>query len=302
MIATGRADWDEVSRSVSDAYFPHRLHPSARSTARAAAADGFDLGNVRIATIGWGASVEVETEHAGGVAVNLPISGGLISRIGSRDLEATTTRATIYPADTPVRLTRWEADCVIVGVRFERDALAREVARILERPTALPSELDVIESGAAWLALIRALGGYRLGMPAVNERLAGAITTAFVLAACPEEPTPGARPRIVKRLLERLDADPAHPWTAGEMAEVAGVGVRRMQIGFREFVGRTPHEVLSDLRLDRIRRDLAAGVPGTTIAEVASRWGVGHLGRFALAYRRRFGETPSETLRAAICG
>jgi AraC-like DNA-binding protein len=33
------------------------------------------------------------------------------------------------------------------------------------------------------------------------------------------------------------------------------------------------------------------------VSEVAYRWGFTHLGRFAGAYRARFGESPSQTLR-----
>jgi AraC-like DNA-binding protein len=36
-----------------------------------------------------------------------------------------------------------------------------------------------------------------------------------------------------------------------------------------------------------------------SVAEVAARWGFSHLGRFAAAYRKRYGESPSHTLREA---
>jgi len=35
-----------------------------------------------------------------------------------------------------------------------------------------------------------------------------------------------------------------------------------------------------------------------TVSAVAHRWGFAHLGRFASAYRARFGESPSVTLRS----
>jgi AraC-like DNA-binding protein len=34
------------------------------------------------------------------------------------------------------------------------------------------------------------------------------------------------------------------------------------------------------------------------VADVAFRWGFGHLGRFAEKYRERYGELPSETLKS----
>ena len=36
---------------------------------------------------------------------------------------------------------------------------------------------------------------------------------------------------------------------------------------------------------------------GVTVTQVAERWGFHHLGSFAVEYRKRWGEAPSETLR-----
>lgn len=298
MIAD-RTDWDEVSHAVSDAYFPHRLRPLGGTNPVGASADGVDLGPVRIARIKWGAPVVVETEHAGGVAVNLPVNGGLTSQIGAVEVEADPTSATVYPADSPVRITRWDADCEIVGVRYERDYLAREMARLLDHAVTPLAALDVESAnGVAWLALVNSLSGYRIGVPLVNERIAGALTTAFVLAVCPEEVASAAQPRIVRRVMNALHDDPGRAWTASDMAEVAGVGVRRLQAGFREYLDRSPHDVLAEVRLERARADLIAG--GVSVVDVANRWGITHLGRFAASYRARYGEVPSATLRVHI--
>ena len=46
-----------------------------------------------------------------------------------------------------------------------------------------------------------------------------------------------------------------------------------------------------------VRAELVASSPAeTTVSAVADRWGFGHAGRFAGAYRRRFGEYPAQTL------
>jgi AraC-like DNA-binding protein len=59
-----------------------------------------------------------------------------------------------------------------------------------------------------------------------------------------------------------------------------------------------PMAHLRAIRLDRIHAELSTGEPGSVnVGTVAARWGFVHGGRFAAAYRRRFGCTPSETAR-----
>jgi AraC-like DNA-binding protein len=296
-------DWDEVSHTVADAYFPHELHPLTRSTAENVVVDSVGIGPVRIAHIGFGAVMAVDTVHPGAYAVNMPVAGRLESVIGRNELVATRECATIYPPDTPTCIRRWSESCVIVGVRFDRDYLHREMSRLLgESARRLPDHLEMTErAGANWMQLVRSLSAEAVaGQHAlVREQLCGAITAGFVLAALPEADAGHGmpRPRIVKRVIDEMHDDPSRPWTAGDMAEVAGVSIRRLQEGFRDYVGATPREFLIDVRLARVREDLLRGADGFTVTDVALRWGFTHTGRFAAAYRQKYGESPSETLR-----
>ena len=296
-------DWDEASHAVADAYFAHELHPLTRSTAGNVAVQGAEIGPVRIVHLGWGAPVTVDTTHPGGYAVNTPVSGHLESLIGHHELVATPDCAAIYPPDTPTCLRRWSASLSVVGVRFDRDYLHREMSRLLAEPSPrLPDRLDLAQRPAAnWLQLVRSLSTQSVTdqHPLVRDQLCSAITTAFVLAAVPDADAgrPPLRPRIVKRVLDEMHDDPGRPWTASDMAEVAGVSIRRLQEGFRDYVEASPRECLTDIRLARVRADLLRGADGLTVADVAMRWGLMHTGRFAAAYRRTYGESPSETLR-----
>ncbi len=83
------------------------------------------------------------------------------------------------------------------------------------------------------------------------------------------------------------------------MADAAGVSVRRLQEGFREYVGMSPREYLNDVRLARVNRELSDPGAGTSVTDVAMKWGFTHTGRFAATYRRKYGEGPSDTLRHA---
>src|SRR5262249_38586697 len=71
---------------------------------------------------------------------------------------------------------------------------------------------------------------------------------------------------------------------------------------FRGFVGCTPLEHLRTVRLNRVRHELLRAPPDVRIAEIATRCGFSHLGRFATWYRERYGETPSATLQRGRTG
>lgn len=82
-----------------------------------------------------------------------------------------------------------------------------------------------------------------------------------------------------------------------DMCEAAGVSERTLEYAFRDVIGLTPVAFLIRLRLHRARQALLAADPeSTTVTALALRWGFGHHGEFARAYKDCFGELPSDTL------
>lgn len=295
-------DWADVQRLVSVGYFPHRLRPLRAGSRPRLEFRTIRLGPVTIAHIDWGADVSVATEHAGAWGINVPVSGHMESTLAGDLADVGPGHATVHPPDTPTLIRRWTADCANLGVKIDREYLDRELARVFGRPgLTLPFQVDLTApAGQGWLEFVRTMAAQVHRNPAAyanriaGEQLAGAITTMFALVALPDQADDTAmlRPRTVNRVMDAVRADPARPWTTAQMAEVAGVSVRRLQEGFREHVRRTPGEFLRDERLDRVRAELAADGPAT-VTDVALRWGFTHTGRFAADYRRRFGTSPS---------
>lgn len=302
-------DWDEISHVVADAYFPHTLTPRTRFPAGDVFLRNTGTGPVRIARLGWGADVAVQSDHPGAYGVNIPMTGRLDSVVGGTEVSSAPGTATVCPPDVTTRIPHWTSSCEIIGVRFDHEYLEREMHRILGRPgRPLPHQVDLSTSaGATWLRFVESLADQMDGPRCllhndlVASQLLSAVTTAFVLAAVPDDAEGAAatRPRIVKRVIDALHENPARAWTAGEMAEKAGVSVRRLQEGFRQYVGRSPTEYLTDIRMVRARDELLDAPPGDTVAAVALRWGFAHSGRFAAAYRTRFGTSPSAALRSS---
>src|SRR6266516_2087055 len=82
-----------------------------------------------------------------------------------------------------------------------------------------------------------------------------------------------------------------------ELADAAGASSRTLQRQFKVFLGKSPGAALRDIRLERSRRELLRGAPGAKVMDVALGCGFPHCGRFSIEYRRRYGETPSQTLK-----
>jgi AraC-like DNA-binding protein len=87
------------------------------------------------------------------------------------------------------------------------------------------------------------------------------------------------------------------PISIAALAEEIGVGLRSLQLSFREVHGMGPRQVLSRLRLERARDRLLRADPSEQVTTIALDCGFTHLSRFAEAYRQAFGERPRETLR-----
>lgn len=93
-----------------------------------------------------------------------------------------------------------------------------------------------------------------------------------------------------------IDANLDEPIGVEEMAAAVNADVRAVTLAFRRLRGCTPLQALQSRRLDRARRALLAADERTTVTEVATSLGFFHFGRFAIRYRQRFGEKPSDTL------
>jgi transcriptional regulator GlxA family with amidase domain len=116
---------------------------------------------------------------------------------------------------------------------------------------------------------------------------------------------PAVRPghghwRIVARAKAYIAANLAEPIAIDALAAAACTTRRTLHRAFVQVLGVSPRDHVLRLRLQRIRADLEAAVgDACTVADVANRWGIGELGRFAARYRALFGELPSATLARA---
>ena len=93
-----------------------------------------------------------------------------------------------------------------------------------------------------------------------------------------------------------LRAHAREPVSIASLCRELGARERTLFLGFKERYGLSPYAYLTMLRMDAARKAMLSAPPGVRVTEIALQSGVTHFGRFSMEYRRRFGESPSETL------
>jgi AraC-like DNA-binding protein len=103
---------------------------------------------------------------------------------------------------------------------------------------------------------------------------------------------------IMMRLEEFLEANPDRPLYLTEICASLGVAERTLRAACEEHLGMGPIRFLTLRRIHLVRRSLLrADAKKTKVTCVVTDHGFWELGRFSVAYRKLFGESPSETLR-----
>lgn len=208
------------------------------------------------------------------------------------------------------------ADCPQLIIRVERAAVERQLSRMLgrslERPIAFERTVDLISSEAVrWHGALQLLSSEVITSKSLIQRGIGAAameelmvsTLLYIQPSNYYDRVRNVHSRsgraAVRRSVEYIDEHLAEPISMNHLARHACVSIRSIQAGFREDLGTTPVAYIRDRRLDEVRHALMAALPtdGITVAKVSERWGFSNPGSFAVRYRERFGESPSQTLR-----
>jgi len=156
-------------------------------------------------------------------------------------------------------------------------------------------------------SVARSISSDRLAMNHGNALAAfrNSLLTGFVnvLGGATPAPSPSTRSaaqhrRIVERAAHYMRSHAGESIGVVDICQAVGVQSRVLQYCFNEVFGVTPVAYLRCLRLHQVRRDIKES-PAQPLGDIAARWGIWHLGRFAADYKRLFGELPSVTARQA---
>jgi AraC-like DNA-binding protein len=134
---------------------------------------------------------------------------------------------------------------------------------------------------------------------ALEQQLIHVMVRCLAEGAAVESSTGGRRhDAIVARFEGLLEANPDRPLYLPEICAAIGVAERTLRACCEEHLGMGPIRYLTLRRMHLVRRALLYAEPSkATVTHIVTDHGFWELGRFSVAYRMLFGESPSETLR-----
>ena len=203
------------------------------------------------------------------------------------------------------------ADFSLGGMSLQNDAFDVACRAISGRACSETTKTHVVRSRPALMSLLVKLhemvGQLAKATPdilalpevarALEQELIHLMIRCLTEAASSGMTTGGRRhDAIVARLEEFLEAHPNTPLYLTEICAGIGVAERTLRVACEEHLGMGPIRYLNLRRMHLVRRALLRAGPSKTVTQVATDHGFWELGRFAVAYRALFGESPSATL------
>lgn len=173
---------------------------------------------------------------------------------------------------------------------------------------SLPQQLtlDTDEGSGLYaiaFAFVTEASGCRCGRHVALERLCEVLVLMVLRAAIDQGVSKagvlaGLSHPALYRAIVAIHDQPARPWCVENLAELCGLSRSRFMTLFPKVVGITPSAYLTNWRLTLARREL---VRGERVKVVANRVGFGSAEVFTRAYKRFYGQAPTETPRAYPC-
>ncbi|MFF8513084.1 AraC family transcriptional regulator [Streptomyces sp. NPDC015492] len=306
-------DVEETMEFLRGAYNDHRLQFGAvKGDAR------FDvvtasMGDVGVDRVTSAIDYRADADPFDYCHINTVRAGRLRLEAGGRETRAAASDSVLLPLGVPLTTDLCQSDLRVTRLPLHlAQAVAAETTGLDPAGLRFTSPEPVSSAqGEYWAALTLLIGDALATEPSVMDQpllaaearraLAVALLTTFPNTAMTRDyiPGPGALgPAALRRAVAHIDAHAHLPLTVADIATAAGTSTRALQYAFRRHHDTTPLGYARRVRLERAHAELLAADPadGTTVADVARRWGFAKPGNFTAAYRKQFHTLPSHTL------
>lgn len=310
-------DADEAAESIGRIFCPHRLDPVDHTWPEFHAAHNCaDLDGFSISYVSYGGSVAIDPGCLDRFfLLQMPLRGAARIHTAGRDIASSADRtASLLSPTLPTRMV-WQDSCAQLILLIDRSKIESRAAALAGTAASaveFAPEVDLtspfgrmLQSQLVYLVdVAERLGPHRklsaIASATIRDALIGTLLTGQrnnLTDAINRHDEPRLVPAALKKARACLEAHAAEPLDLEFLARSSGIGIRSLQLGFKRHFGRSISEQLRDIRLTHLQRRLVAAASGERVIDIAFDLGFTHPGRMAAAYRARFGESPSETLR-----
>jgi AraC-like DNA-binding protein len=308
-------DPHEAEAAIEEAYLPNRIDLLGDEPLELHL-DAIRLKTATAGLVSFGSETRIRTAEATDFHVNLPVRGGVVNRIGSEDVPAVPGQSVVSMPDRPADIL-WRAGsaqlCLMIPEKVLKEELELLMGRSAAKPLIFETAMDVSNPTlSGWRASLAVLESELVERTflTTHARVARQIERLIVdglllgqrhnYSEALERGASRSPAGSVEMAVRLLEDRPEEAWSTSALAARVHQSPRALQEGFARDVGIPPMTYLQQVRLRRARDFLSdASSADTTVSAVAAQLGIFHQGRFAAAYRRAFGEAPSQTLRRA---
>ncbi|MBM7366205.1 AraC family transcriptional regulator [Gordonia hydrophobica] len=315
LVTRPETDWDAIAAWTDAKYMRFDVRPVGRRITPASTMFSVEIGEMTMTHFSYGTQVALGDfdQEAGNILVLTTLRGWTRHAIG-RDSSAELTTGQTYVADCSRTDYRLDADIdhlqlnLTVPHRLLADLALRWWGRVPD--DSLWSRGCVVGGpGSPWLSLLRyatrtaAVAPDQVSTGQIGRNLQEMIAAQLIAdwaqrAGVDLDRGPAvAAPAYVRTAVHYIDENVQNLPTVTEIAAAAGVSARSLSGAFTRYLGTSVRSYLIEQRMQGVYRELRTSAASVTTS--ANNWGYVNLGVFAGAYRKRFGESPSETLSRA---
>ncbi len=266
--------------------------------------------------LGYGSPVATRAVGRDDYWIQFPLGGHIELAESSSSVICDTRRAAVLsPTRTDFYVVRSGIDCGRLSLSLTKANLVEQLAALLgESPTAPLHFAPTIDLTTGYgRSLVRYVLTAIADLEQPGSVLWGPTTTTafeqFVMTAllmshahnyseALRRPGKSIAPRDVRRAIDYIEARLDQPITVADLVQATGVAGRTLFSHFKAMKGVSPMRYVRNARLRHVRETLLQADPDDSVTSIATNAGFTHLGRVSVLYRRRFGESPSETLKS----
>lgn len=306
-----------VHDSVAEILCPHKIEVSAPGKLSGdALVHCAPLPNGAVLFLRYGTEIRIDVSQLGFFLLELPLTGSSTTYCGNGNVLSEPGQA-VVAGPYQQFATEWTSDCSKLLIKIENSALENYLSTLLGRRQirALEFEMKIDLSADSSASLLRTLKWILEELdqpdsllntaPLAGEQYERMLMWALLhsqpnnysveLAAREQAQIP----HYVLLTEQYIHEHYAETMSLEQLVEQCNVSERTLLEGFKRFHDVSPMKLLKLTRLDYVHLALKEADPATSnVTDIAMAAGFSQLGKFSTEYKERFGESPSETLKA----